>query len=262
MDDLVLVETSEDGAVATVVMNRPEALNAISVALEDSLLSVFRRLAGESAVRAIVLTGAGRAFSAGVDLKELGAGAREGRDWRGPDTLAGAMRCSKVPVIAAVNGFAVTGGLELALQADFIVAAEGARFADTHARVGLTPSWGMTQILPRLIGPARARWMSLTGGFIDAATARDWGLAVEVTPPEALLARARALGAEIAETDPVAMGRIRGLIAAGEGMPLREALALETKVFDEHMATLAHGAVEARRSVVQARGRRIAGESE
>lgn len=262
MNELVLVETSGDGAVATLTMNRPEALNALSLALEDALRDAFRRLAGEESLRAIILTGAGRAFSAGVDLKELGAGARKGRDWHGAETLAGLMRASEIPIIAAVNGFAVTGGLELALQADFIIAAEGARFADTHARVGLTPSWGMTQILPRLIGPARARWMSLTGGYVDAATARDWGLVVEVTAPDALPPRARALAAEIAETEPVAMNRIRGLIAAGEGMPLKQALALETDVFDEHMAAVAPGAVEARRGAVQARGRRIAGETE
>lgn len=260
MTGLVIVEETGDGAVATITMNRPEALNALSVALEEALIAAFRRLAATPGLRAIVLTGAGRAFSAGVDLKELGQGGRVGRPWHGPESLGGVMRASEIPIIAAVNGFAVTGGLELALQADFIIAAEGARFADTHARVGITPSWGMTQILPRLIGPARARWMSLTGGFIDAALARDWGLATEVVGAADLLPRARALAAEIAETDPLSMSRIRGLIGAGLGLPLAEAMALEARVFDEHMAGVAPEAVEARREGVQSRGKRIAGD--
>lgn len=259
MTDLVHVELSPDGAVATVTMNRPEALNALSMALEAALVAAFRRLAALPGLRAVVLTGAGRAFSAGVDLRELGSGAGMARDWRGPDTLAALMRRSKTPIVAAVNGPAVTGGLELALNADFIVASAAARFADTHARVGITPSWGLTQILPRLVGPARARWMSLTGRFIDAERARDWGLVAEVVAPEALLAHAQGLAAEIAETDPVAMGKIRALMEAGEGRPLAEALDLEGAVFDAHIAAVTPESVEARRAAIQARGGRQAG---
>ncbi|MEX2520886.1 MAG: enoyl-CoA hydratase [Paracoccaceae bacterium] len=256
MTELALLDFSDDRAVATVTLNRPEALNALSLALEGALRDLFIDLAARDGLRAIVLTGAGRAFSVGVDLKELGQGGGLGRKWHGPGTLSALMRESKTPIIAAVNGFAVTGGLELALQADFIIASEAARFADTHALVGITPSWGLTQILPRLIGPARARRMSLTGGFIDAATAYDWGLVVEVTTAEGLLPRALALAAEIAETQPLAMGRIRQLMVAGEGKPLQDALALEALVFDDHMAGVTPGAVEARRAAVQARGRR------
>lgn len=260
MTELALLDYSEDAAVATVTLNRPDALNALSLALEARLREMFEDLAAREGLRAIVITGAGRAFSVGVDLKELGQGAGMGRKWHGPGTLSALMRASKAPIIAAVNGFAVTGGLELALHADFIIASDAARFADTHARVGITPSWGLTQILPRLIGPARARRMSLTGEFVDAVTAYDWGLVTEVTTAETLMPRARALAAEIAETEPASMGRIRELMAAGEGRPLVEALALEAKVFDNHLAGVAPGAVEARRAAVQARGRRATGE--
>lgn len=258
MTDLALVSRSAGGAVATVTLNRPEALNALSLALEAALRDAFAALAEDDAVRAIVLTGAGRAFCAGVDLKELGSGAGMGRIWHGPGSLSHLMRASKAPIIAAVNGPAITGGLELALQADFIVASEAARFADTHARVGITPSWGLSQILPRLIGPARARRMSLTGGFVDAKTAYEWGLVTEVVPAADLLVRAEALAAEIAETDALAAGRIRGLMAKGEGRPLEEAFRMETEMFDRHMAGVTPEAVEARRAAVQARGKRIA----
>lgn len=255
------VIVKRDDAIAIVSIARPDALNALSLDVERALIAAFGQCAKDDAVRAIVLTGVGRAFSVGVDLKELGgspAGLRD-RAWHGAGSVADAMRSCGKPIIGAVNGFAVTGGLELALQCDFLIAAETAKFADTHARVGITPSWGMTQILPRLIGPNRARQMSLTGAFIDAATAFDWGLVNEITAPEALLPRARAIAEEIAETDPVSMDKIRKLIADGSNRPLPEALAMEAAVFDEHIATVTPEAIEASRRRVQARGKRVAG---
>ena len=169
------------------------------------------------------------------------------------------MRACPKPIIGAVNGYAVTGGLELALQCDFLIASDAARFADTHARVGITPSWGLTQILPRLVGVSRARQMSLTGQFIDAATARDWGLVNELTPPEALLDRAQAIAQEVSETDEVAMGKIHALINASENHGIDEALRMEREVFDAHIATVTPETIEANRQKVQARGKRVAG---
>ncbi len=249
------------GPVATVTLNRPEALNALSMALEAALAEAFAALGADPDIRAIVLTGAGRAFSVGVDLKELGAsptGLRD-RDWHGEKSLAATMRGCPKPIVAAVNGYAVTGGLELALQSDFLIASEAARFADTHARVGITPSWGLTQILPRLIGPNRAKQMSLTGQYVDGAQAAAWGLANEVVPAAILLDRAQAVAEEIAETDPVAMARIHTLIDDGLRLPLDDAFALERRVFDEHIAAVTHETVEANRQRVQARGKRVAG---
>lgn len=258
---MTLVVTEEDGSVATVTLNRPEKLNALSLALETELRATFTRIARRDDLRAVILTGAGRAFSVGVDLEELGAdvSGRDDRHWHGAHSLAQIIRDCGVPVISAVNGFAVTGGLELALCGDFLIASEAARFADTHARVGITPSWGLSQVLPRLIGLNRARQMSLTGAFIDAPTALAWGLVNEVLPAEKLLPRARALAAEIAETDRATMDKLRGLMAQTQEMGWSAGLATEAQVFDAHIGSLTPERARERRALVQERGRRVAG---
>lgn len=260
MSEALLLEARE-GPVVRLTLNRPEKLNALSRALVSALTQAFKRLSADDGLRAIVLTGAGRAFCAGVDLKEIAAAddVAGAFDWTGGDDLLSVLRACPHPVIAAVNGPAITGGLELALMADMIVASERAVFADTHARVGITPSWGMTQVLPRLIGPMRARQMSLTGEFVDAARAAAWGLANEVVPADALLQRAHALAAQVAETDAATMSRIRGLIAHAQDLPLNEGLAREVEVFAEHVAQVKPDAVAAARERVTARGRSLAG---
>lgn len=258
MDFAHLILTRE-GPVATVTLYRPEALNALSIALEAELCAAFRSLSDDPDVRAIVLTGTGRAFSVGVDLKELSSdpkGMAE-RNWHGPNSLASVMRACPHPIISAVNGFAVTGGLELALAADFLIGSDAAQFADTHARVGITPAWGLTQVLPRLIGINRARQMSLTGAYIGAEQALSWGLINEVTTADALVPRAQALAAEIAETDRETMSKIRGLIAASADTGLSDGLARELNVFDAHMPGVTMGGVAKSRAKVQARGRQV-----
>ncbi len=261
MTDPPILLTRREGAVAEITLNRPRALNALSQALIAALGDSFREMSRDDGLRAIVLTGAGRAFCAGVDLKELsqGLGAMEKLAGQGGDGLADTIRACPHPVIAAVNGHAVTGGLELALMADFIIAGASATFADTHARVGITPSWGMTQILPRLIGINRARQMSLTGDFIDADTARAWGLANEVVADAELLPRARQLAARIAETDRSTMTAIRRLIARSRESPLAGGLAQEARAFEEHIAHVTPDDVAGNRARVTARGRAIAG---
>ncbi|NRB05120.1 MAG: enoyl-CoA hydratase/isomerase family protein, partial [Rhodobacteraceae bacterium] len=144
---------------------------------------------------------------------------------------------------------------ELALLGDFIIACERAVFADTHARVGITPSWGLTQVLPRLIGLNRARQMSLTGEFVEARRAYDWGLVNEIVPAGTAPERAMALAHQIAETDQTTMGRIRGLIRDGAGLPFEQAMALEAKVFRQHIAQVQGAALDANREKVTARGR-------
>jgi enoyl-CoA hydratase len=244
--------------VATLTLNLAEKHNALGPAMIADLHAAADALAAEDAVRAVVLTGAGRAFCAGVDLKELEHTGTGTRDWLGADSLAEIVRACPVPVVAAVNGFAITGGLELALLADFIVAAPQARFADTHARVGITPSWGLSQMLPRRVGEARARQMSFTGAFVEAERALAWGLVNEVVPADALLGRAKAIAAEIAGTDRATLDRLRGLYRDGAGLALADGLALEAAVFAEHLATVTPQAVAERRAAVQARGRTIA----
>ena len=195
---LVLVEV--DDRVATVTLNRPESRNAISAELHGQLDDAITSLDAREDVGCMVLTGADPAFCAGMDLKSLATELRvvQKERQRGPARRTGMIPPHDTPVIGAINGPTVTGGLELAMCCDFLIASERARFADTHARVGVMPGGGMTIRLPQLVGLDRARRMSLTGDYIDAETARDWGLVVEVVPHDALLARAREVAATIA----------------------------------------------------------------
>ena len=195
---LVLVEVDE--RVATVTLNRPEARNAISAELHAQLDETVTDLDARDDVGCLVLTGADPAFCAGMDLKALATEERSVQQerQRAPVRRVGMVPPHDTPIIGAINGPTVTGGLELALSCDFLIASDRARFADTHARVGVMPGGGMTIRLPQLVGIDRARRMSLTGDYIDAATARDWGLVVEVVPHDSLLARARDIAATIA----------------------------------------------------------------
>jgi enoyl-CoA hydratase len=195
---LVLVEV--DDRVATVTLNRPEARNAISAELHALLDETVTGLDARDDVGCMVLTGADPAFCAGMDLKSLATELRSVQKERqhGPVRRAGMVPPHDTPIIGAINGPTVTGGLELAMCCDFLIASERARFADTHARVGVMPGGGMTIRLPQLVGIDRARRMSLTGDYIDAETARDWGLVVEVVPHESLLTRACEVATTIA----------------------------------------------------------------
>ena len=261
-EDILLIE--RNGAVVELTLNRPNVMNALSRALTDLLTDVFKELSADDSLRAIILTGAGRGFCAGVDLKELSedTGAIEKMKWTGRDSLLDVIRECPHPLICAVNGVAVTGGLELAMMSDFMIAAEEARFADTHARVGITPSWGMTQVLPRLVGVNRARQMSLTGEFINAQKACDWGLVTEVMAAEALMPRARALAQQIAETDRLTMGRLRDLIRVSEDSVLKDGLAAEVSLFGTHIAGVSQKQVGTNRAAVIKRGRSIAANEE
>lgn len=197
---ILLVEVDEGAGVAIVTLNRPQSRNALSQDLVAALDGAVVELDRRDDVRAIVLTGADPAFCAGFDLRNLSTELRSVQQQRvaAPVTHLGMLPDHETPVIGAVNGPAVTGGLELALACDFLVASERARFADTHARVGAMPGGGLTIRLPELIGSNRARQMSFTGDFIDAATALAWGLVNEVVPHHELLGRARALAATVA----------------------------------------------------------------
>lgn len=180
-------------------LNRPAVRNAISSALLGSLRRAMAELGGDESIGAVVLTGADPAFCAGLDLKELSAN----------DGLLGSVDDEAIPpgypwkplgkpLIGAVNGVAITGGLELALNCDFLIASERAHFADTHARVGILPGWGLSVLLPQRVGFAMARRMSFTGDFVDAARALEAGLVTEVVPHDELVPRAQQLAATIA----------------------------------------------------------------
>jgi len=211
-----MITSERHGPVALVVLDRPEARNALTGAMIASLADALADADADPDVAAVVLTGRDPAFCAGLDLTDLArtyddvAAAPRGDR---PTVRRGLMPDTTTPVIGAVNGPAVTGGLELALGCDFLVASERATFADTHARVGVLPAGGMTIRLPQLIGVNRARQMSLTGDFVDAATACSWGLVNEVVPHADLVPRALALGGAIAESDPATVGELRSMYA-------------------------------------------------
>ena len=250
--DLVL--TSTEGGVTTVTMNRPEALNALSAGLRNRLTEVFTDLAEDSATEVIVFTGNGRAFTVGLDLKELG-GETAAATVVNKD-LGKAMLQVNKPIIGAINGYAITGGFELALMCDFMLASEQAKFADTHARVGVVPGWGLSQRLPRLIGINRAKELSLTGNFLDAATAYTWGLVNRVVAADELLATAQQLAKDIVSTEPVTRNAVRHIMDAGWHTSLTEGLMIERDANREHAKTEVRAEkVAARRAQIQQRGR-------
>ncbi len=253
-DDLLLI-TRANG-VATLTLNRPASLNALNRALRAELAASFAALATDGETRVIILTGAGRAFCAGVDLKELGSGAARVGTPRDPayDPTA-AMAQFPGPIIGAVNGAAVTGGFELALGCDLLIASPAARFADTHGRVGVHPAWGLSQRLPRLIGLARAKELSLTGNFVDALTAERWGLVNRIVPAEDLLATCQALAQDMLSLDPDMLISYKRLLDDGYALPFGQAMTLESEVAVAHNQRVNPADIEARRRAVLARGR-------
>ncbi|MEY2759287.1 MAG: hypothetical protein RIR33_3065 [Pseudomonadota bacterium] len=261
--DLLLVD--RDGAVATLTLNRPKQLNALSVQLRVDIVRTIRELSASSDVRAIVLTGNGRAFSAGVDLKEagqkgfsLGVGERKAEPLPDMD-MASAFASCPWPVIGAINGFAITGGFELALMCDVLLASTEAKFADTHSRVGLMPVWGLSQKLPRIIGASRAKELSLTGNYLDAETAERWGLVNRVYAPEALMPAALKLAHEMAGVEGGLLRRMKAVIDDGLALPLPEALKMEIERGSKNNAAVTPEAAEASRKTAMERGRDQAG---
>jgi enoyl-CoA hydratase len=182
------------GSSLLLIINRAAARNALTRQMRRDFPALVAAADADESVAAVILTGADPSFSAGVDLKERAAGAQPPITPHPGDVL----RAVRKPIIAAVNGACVTGALEMALSCSFIIASSEARFADTHARVGLVPRWGQTALLPSAIGFRRARQMMLTGEFIDAGTALAWGLVNEVVAHDQLIDRCLALGEQIA----------------------------------------------------------------
>jgi len=258
-----LVTIERDGATALLTLNRPDAMNALSRGLRAELVRTFDALRADEEVGVVILTGAGRAFCAGLDLKELG-GEEQGDvagEVLGPREIdvSQALRNFDRPIIGAINGVAITGGFELALECDLLIASTNARFADTHGRVGILPGWGLSQKLSRTIGIYRAKELSLTGNFLSAQQAEDWGLVNRVVEPDALLDVCRELANDMASCDPATLRGIRALIDDGASLPLGEALRLERDRSREHMKSVTPDAVRERREKIQARGRRQTG---
>jgi enoyl-CoA hydratase len=258
--ELVLLDVSE--RIATVTLNRPAQRNALSVTLLARLAEVLRDADARDDVDVLILTGADPAFCAGLDLREIGQDGGALTRGTGADGSAnadgtrGPFPPISKPIIGAINGAAITGGFELALNCDFLVASERARFGDTHARVGVHPGWGLSVLLPEAIGIRRAREMSFTGNFMDADEALRWGLVNHVVPHEELLPFARALAADIVSADQDAVRALRTTYAETAGAALGDGWDVEAS----HAKTwqrrgLDPAEVERRRQAVIDRGR-------
>ncbi len=254
-EPVLLIEKTEGIAVLT--LNRPAAMNALSRGLRLEFVRAFGSLRDDPDAGVVILTGAGRAFCAGIDLKELGSP----NTTLNADTVGGeldivqAMARFDRPIIGAVNGFAITGGFELALACDVLIASTMAQFADTHARVGAMPGWGLSQKLSRVIGPYRAKELSLTGNFLPAEQAAAWGLVNRVVAPEKLLPTCRALAKDMLSCEPAMLRNLKRVIDEGFATTLSEGLNIEHQAWREHSRQVTPKAIAARRAAVQQRGR-------
>lgn len=254
MSDIVLVET--ENGVTTVTLNRPDNLNALSIALRKKLAEVFHDLKTDDNSQVIILTGNGRAFTAGLDLKELGEkGMNTSSSSSDGVDLQAAIREVGKPVIGAINGFAITGGFELALACDILIASTDAKFADTHVRMGVVPGWGLSQRLSQLIGASRAKQLSFTGNYLDAETAEKWGLVNIVLPPEELLPYCKQLAKDITSVNQQTLKDVHHLIDYGWEKTLGEGLAEEARLSRSENQGLAAETLEENRLNVQSRGR-------
>ena len=230
----VVLERKE-GGVATLVMNRPDRMNAINKDLATALNQALDRASGDKDVRVVVVTGAGRAFCAGGDLGAIGKGHREKNSaelqpiLRSGIQIVLKMRTMRQPVIAAVHGPAAGAGMNIALAADIRIASDEASFGQNFAKVGLFPDYGGTYFLPELVGPAIAAEMFYTGDMIDAATALRLGVVNRLVPVAQLEAETNALAQKIAQGPPMAVRAVKRMLFAGSRKQLERALDLEVE---------------------------------
>jgi enoyl-CoA hydratase len=255
-NDVVLVEVAD--RIATVTLNRPDARNALNRDLRRAIPKTVGELNADDDVDVIIVTGADPAFCAGLDLKELGSGEHRIDESVGDENeRQGPLPQTDKPVIGAINGVAVTGGFELALNCDFLIASDRARFADTHARVGVQPGWGLTVLLPQAIGVRRAREMSATGNYLDAETALAWGLVNHVVPHDDLLPFTRQIAADIVSNDAAGVRAIFRTYREGSEATGADAWRIEAHNAGDWLR--AGGGrpeeVAARRAAIQDRGR-------
>jgi enoyl-CoA hydratase/carnithine racemase len=225
------VELTTESGVTTVKLNRPDRYNALGSRIVEELGAVLEEVEGSEQTRVMILTGAGeRAFCSGVDLKErseMDANQRWAHN-RALNAFAERLARLQVPTIAAMNGLAFGGGLEITLACDFRIAAEGATFALPEVGIGIVPGAGGTQRLPRLVGPTRAKEMILTGRRISAQEAREMGLVSKVVPLSSLIDEARALAEEIAANSPLALAYAKAAVDLASETTIEQGLRYET----------------------------------
>ena len=251
------------GRVGVITMHRPQSRNAINPAMRAAVPASIATLEANDDVDVMVLTGADPAFCAGLDLKIMSDTPERvlGRAERGFDS--GSVRPfpdRTKPLIGAINGAAITGGFELALNCDWLVASEHALFADTHARVGVMPGWGLTVLLADAVGRARAREISLTGNFVSAQQALTWGLVNHVVAHEDLLPTVLGLAADIVGNDQVGVRRMLATYADQEAASLDESWAIEGRGAAAFAEVAVPGSdIGNRREQIMERGRRQSG---
>jgi len=251
-ESVVLID-KQDG-IATVTLNRPEKLNALNRELRKTFCQAMQELRDDPEVRVVIITGAGRAFCVGLDLRELGTAQGGIRD-EGKVSFISVIDDMEVPVIAAVNGFSITGGFELALACDLIIAAETAQFADTHARVGVMPGGGMSARLPRAVGVRKAKELSLTGNYLPAREAERMGLVNRVVPAGELMAVAREVATQIAGANQKIVRQMKQLYERTTRVSLQEALQVEQEAFSAFNRSADLGELGGARESVMERGR-------
>jgi enoyl-CoA hydratase len=222
-----LLATTTQNAVLTIRINRPEKRNALTLAMREEFAALLLDADTRDDVSAVVVTGTDPAFCAGVDLGEFGSNIMTPHDRRYRVNPTRAIFSLRKPIVAAVNGACVSGGLEIALACDFIIASDRATFADSHASIGAMPSWGLTALLPRAVGVRMAKQMSLTGARFDARSALAYGLVNEVVAHDELEARIAIIAAAIVAADSHSVRQILDLYDRGDGASLPEALAFE-----------------------------------
>ncbi|MDT5013888.1 MAG: enoyl-CoA hydratase [Mycobacterium sp.] len=244
--DVLLIDTEE--RVRTLTLNRPKARNALSSDLRTQFFAALRDAEVDADVDVVILTGTDPVFCAGLDLKELG-------DTTELPDISPQWPPMHKPVIGAINGAAVTGGLEFALYCDILIASEQARFADTHARVGLLPTWGLSVRLPQKVGVGLARRMSLTGDYLSATDALRAGLVTEVVPHDELLPTARQVAASIVGNNQKA---VRALLASYHRIDAEQTdagLWIEAMSAKQWMSSATGNDIAANRAAVFERGR-------
>jgi enoyl-CoA hydratase len=257
-DSVVLLDVEE--RIATITLNRPQARNALSSDVLSLLPQIIGQAGSADDVDVVILTGTDPAFCAGLDLKELGSTARNirpsarGAEGSSSPRTRGPIPPITKPIIGAVNGVAITGGLELALNCDFLIASERAKFGDTHTRVGVMPGWGLTVLLPQAIGLRRAREMSFSGNFLSAEEALHLGLVNHVVAHADLMAFTRQLALDICGNDQSGVRQIRRTYAeihaeeSGWAIEARDGREWQQEHFSPD-------AVAERRQAIQDRGR-------
>jgi enoyl-CoA hydratase len=230
----ILLEKPADH-VAVIRIDRPEARNALNQAVRQEIAAAIAEFAADEWVRVVVIAGSDKVFAAGADIKAM-ADATPATLMSAPDYWAGLRRFSK-PVIAAVNGWALGGGCELAMHADIIIAGENARFGQPEIKIGIMPGAGGTQRLVRAVGKFRAMKILLTGEALTSQEAERMGLVSEVVPDVEVMPRAVALASAIAGMSPIAIRKIKEIVLAGADMPLEQALLAERQAFQLMFST-------------------------